>query len=66
MSLSFYALPQIQEAIESFVGTEILLYAVADHLIWDCPKDLSWTAQKAHLNMKEVTAKNAGQTLRSQ
>ena len=34
----------------------------SDHLIWDCPKDLSWSAQKADLNMKEGMPKKGGQT----
>ena len=32
-----------------------------DHLIWDCPKDISKSAQKADLNTKEGTAKKGGQ-----
>ena len=31
-----------------------------DHLIWDCPKDISRSAQKAYLNMKEGTPKKGG------
>ena len=33
-----------------------------DHLRCDCPKDLSLSAQKADLNMKEGMAKKGGQT----
>ena len=31
-----------------------------DHLIWDCPKDVSRSAWKAYLNMKKGTAKKGG------
>ena len=31
-----------------------------NHLMWDCPKDISKSAQKAELNTKEGTAKNGG------
>ena len=33
-----------------------------DHVVKDCPKDLSKTVRKASLNVKEGTMKKAGQT----
>ena len=43
--------------------TEVVLGAgVPDHLMWDCLKDFSKSAQKADLNTKEETAKKGGWT----
>ena len=36
-------------------------YRIPDHLMWDCPKDISKSAEKADLNIKEGMAKKGGQ-----
>ena len=36
-----------------------------DHLIWDCPKNISRSIQKTYLNMREGTANKGGWALRS-